>query len=61
MRTSSPICLIFKELQDLQPTPLKFTVSPDFAPVEQLFISRDETNAIFAGGKQAQRLSNCGI
>ncbi|WP_322198832.1 DUF7007 domain-containing protein [Acutalibacter intestini] len=33
---------IMQGLQDLQCAPLKFTASPDYAPVERFFISQDE-------------------
>ncbi|NBK79556.1 hypothetical protein D5272_13410 [bacterium D16-76] len=37
-------------LQDLQRTPLKFTASPDFVPVERFFISQDEIDALLKQG-----------
>ena len=37
---------IAQGLQDMQCTPLKFTASPDFAPVERFFISQDEIDAL---------------
>ncbi|WP_304584516.1 DUF7007 domain-containing protein [Acutalibacter muris] len=40
---------ILQGLQDLQRTPLKFTASPDFAPVERFFISQDEIDALLRG------------
>ena len=33
-------------LQDLQCTPLKFTASPDYAPVERFYISQDEIDKL---------------
>lgn len=37
---------IMQGLQDLQRTPIKFTASPDYAPVERFFISQDEIDAL---------------